>query len=218
MKSDDGIWQFTLVGALVLMGILVSVALVIAAYNIGSDIGTSWVVIVFQVVLTGCGVAVSVFLTYWICVALIEKSVERFDDFSREHEATLTGLKKRLSPIIAVTALIVQIVMIFADKVFSNSIAVVMVAILLGILFWIGNELMLNENLLLRITGWLVWFGAVALLPVAVMVDQQWTVSELWHQIQSIPLRSRLVFVLLIAIATLLPLALPLVLAKAEES
>jgi hypothetical protein len=200
-------WETILFVTGIVCAILLCVSVLVAAINLGSHIAAGVVVLIFQIVLTICGVAISVFIAWWLCCEIINRATNTLLKISKDHAKTLKELTKRVPTFLTITAILTQVIMLIADKVFDNNVTVVMVSLVLMILFWIGNEFLLHDGFA-RIAGWIIWLGAAAFLPIAVMLSHNWNFVELWQQIESISLGARLVFMLSLPSVILLPLVM----------
>ena len=169
---------------------------------------TWWVILLLQIVGVVCAAGISLALATRICGSLAISLANRIEHLSDEQKRILQKLQERTPPLLVAATLITQAVMAIADKAFGdNPVIVVVVTILLIILFWIANEFMLRDALVMRLAGWSVWGFAILALPTLVALFHRWSIHELWTEVSKLSTGTLIVFALSIPVVILLPLA-----------
>jgi hypothetical protein len=185
----------------------------IAVFRLGTDLAATWIIVVFQVVITVLGVVVGTAVTYYVTQSVVlaatSKALKKIDDLRQDHEDLVNKVALRAPPFAVGILLITQAVLYLADKSFEKDVATtVCVTLVLIIVFWLANELAAREDTRQRIVGTLVWVGGILFLPLMILLHENCDFRKVWGDFQSMPLGVECVAVLTFVAALLAPYAL----------
>ena len=130
-----------------------------------------------------------------------------FADLYEKHRALAQQLKKRTPWFIALTVLVAQAVVAIADKSFQGQeLPTVAVTLVLILLFFLANELITGEQVMLRALGFVLWFVALATLPFFVALDRGFDWALLYKQALAVPIFYKAFYTLIALVFLLTPI------------
>ncbi len=188
--------------------VVVALALLVAAFKLGAHLAAWWIVIIFQVLLTGAGVIVGGAFTLWVAQSLFESIAQHLRELQRSHDELITYVRRRVPTFIAAALVITEAAMIIADKAFkSETLPTVTVSLLLLVLFWVANEFMTSGSTFRRGIGIALWIFAILFLPLAVFLHRKGDWSAIKAEIESIQFGHFWALVLIGVLMLVLPFA-----------
>lgn len=183
--------------------VLLSGSLLLAVFNLGTQILSFGVLILFQiavaVVLFFAAAAIAGMLFKWI--------VSQIESLHWKHAQLLGEFKKRTPWFVVLVLLISQAVLVIADKSFKGEeLPTVAVTLVLIILFFLANELIVKKNVWLKTLGFTLWFLAIVALPLLVWAHRDFNTAEIVALIAAIPPPYSIFYPLCALVFLLLPL------------
>jgi len=183
--------------------LILAITLLIAVINIGPDLATTWLLVVFQILIVILGAAFSLYLS---CRS-IESVIARIHNIESRYNEEIKRLKRRVPTLVAAMCLLANGTMVIAGKSFSSdAITTVLVSLLLLLIFWFANGFAMSQNTSTRIVGNILYFFGILCLPIAALWYRDWNLQNLWHWISELELGTQVVIGLTILIFVCLPL------------
>ena len=197
------VWFFIVLAVAALLG---GSGLIVAAVKIVMGTAPVLILSVTRFLLIGLVVVFAAIIASRITAKAFQKTMDEIASLSQRHPKQFVKIKKRTPTMIAVAILVSEAVVIIADRSFEgNKTAALGVSFVMLIGFSMANELMVNSSLLLRIAGVVLWLLIVAFVPGAIMIDRKWGLRELGTHVWSLPMATKLFFVLAALVMTILP-------------
>jgi len=165
--------------------VLATIALFVAVIRSPSQLWAPWLLWVVAIAIALIAVSIAI-ASVWACLHHVLEEVARLD---RNHKDLVRWVRRSTPTGIAITSLIAEVAVLLADSAFDgDTVPTVATSILLIVALGLGNELIEAKGGFLRLVGWLLWYGAVALLPLLVMVYHGWVPAEFVAHVQALPL------------------------------
>lgn len=185
--------------------ICLSLALLVGAINLGSELAAWWVVFVFQFLITTLGAIAAVIVTLWILSFPFNALTTKVYALQRAHGELLAKLQKRTPTFVAISIVVAEATMLIADKSFQGeTLPTVTVSLVMLVLFWIGNELMVSDSRPKFFVGLAVWGLAVASLPVAATLHRK-GLDKLFEDLGNLDMATKMTIGLVLLCLLLLP-------------
>ncbi len=185
-KNDETVLKIFLV-LLGIAAIILTVSILTAIVNIGSDIVTSWLLIALQISITVIGVLGSLWIITEIANSIFKKLNYRINLFDRKYSDEIKTLKRRTPIFIVSVLLISDAAMILADKNFGgDALPTIIISFNLLILFWLAYHLVIKKRKILKALGVILFYLALIFLPVSSLLYHQWTINDLIKYILSL--------------------------------
>lgn len=184
--------------------LILAISLLIAVINIGPHLATTWLLVVFQILIVILGVTFSLCLSY----LLIEFVIARIHNIESRYNEEIKWLKSRVpTTLAAAMCLLANGTMVIAGKSFSSdTITTVLVSLLLLLIFWFANGFAISQNTSTRKVGNILYLFGILCLPIAALWYHDWNLQNLWHWISELELGAQVVIGLTILIFVCLPL------------
>lgn len=185
-------------------------ALLVAAFNLGSELAVWWLVFIFQILIMILGGVTAVVFTIWVLSFPFQAITTRLDTLQKAHAKILADLRERIPTFVAFGIVISEVLMVIADKSFGGDPQdTVTVSVVLLVLFGIGNQLMLTDSKLRFTAGAVVWVFGVLLLPLTATLHRN-GFDKLLEDLNNLNLATKITFVLVVLCLLLMPFAIPL--------
>ncbi len=212
--DDD--WYVKLLWVVAVAILLACVSLLIVASNLGKDLVSSWMLVLFHIVISvaavlvvGTLVAALMFLGAAFVSMLFEGIVNRLGDLERRYRDLTKRLEQRTPTFVSTATIIAAMVMLLSDKAFGEEkTPAVCIGIVLILFFWVANELLVAGTRGRYIVGIVVWFLGIALTPTVMLIQEHGDVSKLVHGILKLNLAIVATVVASIVLACVAPLTL----------
>jgi hypothetical protein len=123
----------------VLAALLLAVATLVAAVNLGENLAAKWVVVVFQILMTIAMAVIIGVAVVWLVTKPLESVTASAKQLEVAHGALLARLHRREPTLVAMTVLIAEATILIADKSFQGEpLPTVMVSI--ALLFFLDRR------------------------------------------------------------------------------
>lgn len=166
--SNETAYKIFLV-SLAIGAVLLGLSVLVAAINLGGAIVSGVMVVIFQVIVTVAAIVLIAAVAGAIASAIYSGLVSRMSALERSYGELLRKLNKRAPTFATSAALVATLVLLLADKSFKGeTIPTICVGIVLVLLFWLANELLVDETRLRNILGVGLWATGLVFLPVAI--------------------------------------------------
>ncbi len=194
----------TLIGvAIIAILLLFGSSLLIAVINLGTKIASFWFLLLVQIALA----ALLLVIVASMMGALASWVSGRIADLYEKHRELAKEIRKRTPWFVALTVLVAQATVAVADKSFQGQeLPTVAVTLVLIILFYLSNELIVQENLPRRIAGFALWFFAVLALPLFVVADRHFDFNAVLSLVGAFPLFYKIFYTLIVVVFLFTPL------------
>jgi|ERR1051325_971663 hypothetical protein len=174
--------------------IALGIAFVVTALHSGGLLLTQTIITLFHISVEVVLAAI-ILVAIVLAVVFVKEKIERELGKLQHQVKQLAGMVRELAkklreparPIVAMCALIVEAVKIVADKSFEgHEEEGLIVSLVLVILFFVANQWLKDEkNKKNQWIGAGIWLGAIALVPIMVMLINGWDLRELWEEIET---------------------------------
>lgn len=189
--------------ALGVTALLLASSLLVAVINLGAQIATFWLLLFVQIAIA----VLVVVVVLWIVWKLFTWVMAEVASLHIKHAELLRELQKRTPWFVVLALLVSQAVLAIADKSFQGKeLPTVAVTLVLILLFFLANEFIVREQLLLRILGFVLWFAAILALPLFVWADRGFNTNLILTQLNAFPLFYKVFYALCSLVLLLLPL------------
>jgi hypothetical protein len=173
VANDDSRW-FGIVAALAAALVIACLALLVSAWHLGPRLITSWMIILFQILLTfsaGALACAFVVIMPTLAVRSIGAANERYPEVAK-------GVRRRAPTLAAIGTLLSEAAVTIVDEGANTSDAAWSLRILAILFFWIGNEILLKRTAWRRL-GIAWWILTVVMLFWATAHTRHQTMAEL---------------------------------------
>jgi hypothetical protein len=191
--------------------VLAGLGILLAAFHLGAHAAATGIVVGFQMAFTVIGiilsVAVSCALACWVVFATRQTIIERLAKLEREHAQLMKKVRKQ-TPLFATAVMVIaEAVKVINDQAFEDEKMTGLVMSLgLLILFWIANQWVFDSRRWVCAGGLLLWFTAIASVPVTVMLVHGWSPSELYWKIDAqLEIETKISLIIVIAALVIIP-------------
>lgn len=177
---NDDTFEKTLIVIGLLIVLLVSGALFVVAIHLGATLVSTWVLVIFQVLLSLAAVLAAVVLAS-IPYGYV---VKRLSSLETRYPALTKRLAQRRPTFVSTATIVAAMVTLLSDKAFGEeNVAAVCVGTLLIVFFWVANELLVAGTRFLYTTGVAIWLIAILLTPAVMLIQVHGDVSKLVRDI-----------------------------------
>ncbi len=158
-------------------------AFVITALHFGFPFLTQTIITLFHI----CVEVLLAAIVLVVVLAAITKLQHQVIQLAKMVRELATKMREPARPIVAMCVLVAEAVKIVTDKSFEgHDEEGLIVSLVLVFLFFIANQWLKDEKC--RKSQWIgavIWFGAIALVPIMVMLVNGWNPGELWEEIKT---------------------------------
>jgi hypothetical protein len=128
-------------------------------------------------------------------------------DVQIQYTIQYKAVKEHVPSLFAGAILIAETWMIVVDKSFhGDEVKTVVVSVVTFLLFMIAKHLG-SKGKWRKIASWLIWSAGILLLPVAICVNESWTVADLFHHVRNLAIEAQIVIALSLPALLVVPFA-----------
>jgi hypothetical protein len=177
--TNNGSAQNWIGGAAAVAALLFCVALILAAWDLGAQLTSGWLVFLFQILFGIIASLICFALLARGFTAVLNRTLDTLSSMQYRFPTQVKQVRDRAAAFAAGALLLAQGVTMLADKSFANPQRALLVSLVLTLIFWISNELMLRPSRVEKAFGIGSWFVGLAYLLFAVLLDNHWRLAEL---------------------------------------
>jgi hypothetical protein len=182
-EERDEIAKWLIIIVLFIMAIatlLAVIATLLAVINIGADLTTTWLRVVFQILIA----IISVFIIFFSGCFIATKSLDLICYIKVSHNKEIKQLKQYGPTFLAGMCLLANSIMVIAGQSFpTDPIWTLVVSFLLLALFGVANNLVISPSDLWRFFGILLYILGFLFLPIVALWKHDWNLQDLCHWI-----------------------------------
>lgn len=189
--------------------VIMAVSSLVAAFRSPDTLLVNWVSKALQIfiIVGGFAFSAAISVSAWIGIGIMWTSLNRkIVDLQRSYSEELQQIRKRTPVIAAGLVLIADAALLIADKSFGeDTLAVVIVSLLMLIIFFVANILATADKKFERIAGILFYVLGIVILPLFAFWTQNWDIELLITLITKLDILTIIVLLLSVIIYISLP-------------
>jgi hypothetical protein len=189
--------------------LMLCASLLIVAWRLGAALVSSFMLTVFQWVITLAAVLLIGAIVASVLGVVYEKVMIRIGRLERQYAELLARFAERKPGFISAATVIAALVAFLADKSFeSDKLSAACVGIVLIVLFWISNELLLAEGKTRYYIGLSLWILGIAVTPAVILIQRHGDLKRLAAEVAEQPTPLLVTVAVSILIACVAPLTM----------